>query len=238
MTTTPFHLRPLTEEQRQAIAQREAARQRMEAIFQPTDGLNVEAITLLIGWAEEDQTMMDQFNTWGRWDQGHWSVAEMDTDEPTTEILQSHHDDMDEEFDREGREVAVDVLDKAILNGVCQTAYCMAGQTVVQAGRKILYDDASWNGSGLFASADQCVEVQPTGSFNRYGYPVTEVVDGTQDNISSAARRILGLSPYEADEFFAGDNSIMKLKQYANKFARDRDMEFIYPDEDLPYSTE
>lgn len=229
MTTTrvPLHQRTLTDEQRQEIANREVERKRVAAIFQPTGNLNLPAIQLLIAWAEQDVQALGDFRLWGRWDQSHWSHATLSLDTATDEAI-SHLDKYGDKVLWDSEE-AEDVLDKAILNGACQTAYCMAGQAVVQAGYKMIYDSPDLlDDNGLFASADQCAPTEPTGRFDRFGFPVMEVTDD-RESISSVAQRILGLDMYQADQFFSGSNSIRDLKRYANQFAGQAGHHHPYP---------
>lgn len=229
-TRVPLHQRVLTEEQRQAIAHREAERQRLAAIFTPTGSLNMEAIQLLIGWAAQDEAALRDYSLWGIWDQGHWGLAEMDLDRATARAIVDEYDTTDVDA-----EAADDLINKTILNGACQSAYCMAGQAVAQAGFKLNYNSAINNDMHLMVTADTCVRVEPVGTFDDKGYPVMREV-GEPTDISEAAQEVLGLTDEQGDLFFNGGNGIVTLKRLANRFALDAHMEVPYPDHDVfPY---
>lgn len=230
MTRLPLHQRVLTEEERQRIANREVERQRVAAIFQPTGGLNLPAIRLLIAWAEEDIATLGDYRLWGTWDQGHWGHADLPLDPPTLAVVRlDAYDEVQE------RAEAFDVMDKAVLNGACQTAYCMAGQAVVQAGHKMLYDSVTADTGTtrrLSVTADTCVRVEPTGRFDDKGYPMVREV-GAPRSISETAAEILGLDSDQEDLFFSGSNDVDQLKAYANHFAREDGQALPYPDHEV-----
>lgn len=227
-----------TAEQRAKWEERRREQERLAHIFNdqrpPGSGLNLEAITILIGWAEQDVNTLAQFRLRGSWDQGTWGTVVADED--LAEAL------LDGETDDPSRSQTKEVTDKALLNGACETAYCMAGQAVTQAGYEMVFNSSTWSG-GLQASAEYCEKVEFTGRFDDKGWPIMNTVEGTVATISSKAARILGLNPTQSDLFFSGSNEIDDLKQYANGFAADAGMDLPYPDSDVweveedPYAT-
>lgn len=120
-----------------------------------------------------------------------------------------------------------------VRNGVCQTSFCMAGQTVVQAGFKLDYQFDGWDReiwddeSDQYVPADENAKRTFTAS---YCYPARKnglTKEGEQryrrtgesTSISNAAREILGLTQAEADLFFDGGNSIERVVRLAKTFA-------------------
>jgi hypothetical protein len=201
-----------------------------EALFSPPDdgGLNLPALMTLIDWAEADEEVRRRrFAGWGDWRQSAWGV--ITADDPNIKALA-------ESEDPDAQQHAVELLTDLDRNGVCGTAYCMAGQAVAQAGYELLFEDPYVGVDGIdlglaVAGAERCVKTEPTGEVDRRGRPIFRPV-GDDDQIESVAARILGLSPDEEDLFFNGSNSIDRLKRYVNRFCANRDMEQVpYPDE-------
>lgn len=104
-------------------------------------------------------------------------------------------------------------------NGVCDTAYCMAGQAVVQSGKQIVYDDDNWYedqvGGTLtrWQSATWCSPPVDTGKKTPKGVPIYTHNPDTETwvVISEAARLELGLTEDEADYLFNGDNELDRI---------------------------
>lgn len=220
MSTTSNHI----SEDRMRMTAEEFLTRRNEAmsVFQPIDGgraLNVEAITTLIDWAESDEERRAQrYSSWGNWRQGLWGLAST-ASENVRNLLRNDSEAAAEEIADMGR------------NGVCGTAYCMAGQAVVQAGYALDYQDNvdTWDGNMLGISAENCVWQEPTDQINRWGRPVMQDV-GDPREISDVAQEILGFTEEEASAFFSGSNSIRVLKEYANSFCESRDLDLPYPE--------
>lgn len=209
--------------------------ERLVDIFQPSPNgrhtLNLSALTTLINWAEGDEALAQRFGTW---DQGVWSQVLLG--DPTLAVDNTlEAEQMAREKYMDG--VTQDTVFEETRNGVCQTAYCMAGQTVVQAGYRLIYtiDDASDadDGTGLGAhatlSTDVCVKQEWTGRFDGKGKPIFRDT-GERMPISDAAAEVLGLDWREQAVLFDGSNEIDDLKYFVNAFCRRRGMEEPYPD--------
>lgn len=199
---------------------------RLVDAFQPSDNgrfdLNLPALTTLIRWAEGDEALAQRFGTW---DQGVWSqvlVAESGLDWDSAS--DKYADGLSHE----------EVLEKT-RNGVCQTAYCMAGQTVVQAGYRLIYnfneheedDDGTGLGEHVSLETTHCTK-QEFLRFDERGKPVFRDTGETME-ISEAAREILGMDHEESSRFFDGSNDIDDLKHMLNIFCQRRDMPEPYP---------
>lgn len=215
--------------------QLEQERQEMRRIFtrKPGGELNTEAIALLIGWAEEDVNLLARWRSldlWGRWDQGTWGSAELPANEAGVTL---HEDEWGTSLD--DKDEAREEVDKAVLNGACQTAFCMAGQAVSQAGYRLIFDDVDLEGMMLTGTAEYCVRAEPTGVRDNRGHMTYRDV-GDPTNISSKAASILGLGHDEQQRFFSGSNTIDDLKEMANDFCADRGLARMYPEAaDLPF---
>lgn len=211
----------------------EVLRQRAEAekVFTPPEdgSLNLEALTLLIEWAEADEEVRQRrFANWGQWRQNEWGTIA--TDDPNVVALV-------EDEDRDTDDHILGVLGDLNRNGVCGTAFCQAGQAVSQAGYDLVYeeptvDDDNWAGL-VSASADKCVKTEYAGVDDK-GRPVFRRV-GDEHNIEDTGARILGLTTSEADAYFFGGNSIERLKQLVTLFCNERDIPTPYPDYPYPY---
>lgn len=201
-----------------------------EALFSPPEdgGLNLPALMTLIDWAEADEEVRRRrFAGWGDWRQSVWGT--ISADDPNVKAL-IESDDADQQ------EHAVDLLRDFDRNGVCGTAYCMAGQAVAQAGYDLIFEDPYVGVDGVdlglaVASAERCVKTEPTGEVDSRGRPIFREV-GEEGMIERTAARILGLTVDEEDLFFNGSNSIDRLKRYVNRFCANRDMEQVpYPEQ-------
>lgn len=221
MTTTSNQ--PNTE-RRVGITPEEFMRRREQgmALFHalPDDELNVEAITTLIDWAEADEERRASvYASWGSWRQGLWGLASTASDNMRTLLNRGEGSQVGEEVAEMGK------------NGACGTAFCMAGQAVVQAGYVLDYDSeaSEWDNGTVGVSAENCVWTEPSATeVTRWGTPVLQEV-GDPVDIAETATEILGLTDEEADLFFAGSNTIRHLKMYLNRFCEDRGMDHVYP---------
>jgi hypothetical protein len=128
-----------------------------------------------------------------------------------------------------------------VRNGVCKTAFCIAGQVVSQSNfvlnlefeDETIYDfdnDAYVPTGKKIGDAETCtpgfVTTNSKGKAVVVPDPEAEPV-----SISLAASEILGLSGYEAEALFAGTNSISKVIYLAMSFARLRDQSLDISDE-------
>lgn len=184
------------------------------AIFQPNPNgrhvLNMPALTTLITWAEGDEALAQRFGTWN---QGQWAHVLLAEDATWV-------DDIDTER----------VVEET-RNGACQTAYCMAGQTVVQAGYRLIYRHYGYDeGKPSFNTSD-CIKQEWTGRRRPNGTPIMEDT-GEVMSISTAAAQILGLDYDEYNSFFDGDNGIEDLKHMVNAMCFRRGLPEPYPDAD------
>lgn len=125
-------------------------------------------------------------------------------------------------------------------NGVCKTAYCMAGQTVAQSNFKLdlyLEDDVEEFDPEKNAyvhvrsewAAEECFPVVKNG-FDEKGNQKYKR-SGENVLISSKAQEILGLDEFEANMFFDGANDLTRLVYLALAFAKARDVTLDISDE-------
>lgn len=182
--------------------------------------LDVEMIFKLIKWAEQDEKFLDEYVTWGKWDQSLWGAADK-------RFLERMFGDPE---DPEAM--------KAVRNGECRTAFCMAGQAAVQTGHRLIFNDETdlrdtsyqWMPA---VSAAECVPQEPVGRDEK-GRVIYRDIEGESPRyISDVAREALGLEYEEADRFFNGDNGVTDLKEYANWFCNRRNLPLLFPDADI-----
>lgn len=169
--------------------------------------LNLPAITTLIEWAEGDEALAARFGTWN---QGLWAQVLLSEDA-------SPRDTVDTE------RVAEETR-----NGVCETAYCMAGQTVVQAGYRLIYTHNGYEEGRPSFSTAECIRQEFAGR-RPNGTPIFRDT-GDVMAISTAAQRILGMDYSEQSAFFDGDNKVEDLKHMVNAFCQRRGLPEQYPD--------
>lgn len=119
-----------------------------------------------------------------------------------------------------------------IRNGVCQTAYCIAGQAVVQAGFGLLLDEQYEveDGQPREFRASTCAPKRFAG-LDDQGREVY-INDTTHERgIPAVAREVLGFTHSEGEVMFAGDNTIEQLVAMARIFAAKRGQDLRLPDE-------
>jgi hypothetical protein len=112
---------------------------------------------------------------------------------------------------------------RKVRNGVCQTSYCLAGQTVVQAGKEIVYEagaeyaDVLHGASVHVTPASYCTEAYDTGEKNKKGKPIYSFNPdpSTWNLISTEAEQILGLKGEEEERLFSGENDLDDLFYHA-----------------------
>lgn len=191
--------------------------------------LNTEMIFNLVTWAEHDKNVeegverydLSRWAGWGHWNQGSWADR-----------------DLNRTLDGDGideleMKAAVDSLRTTygdwlgVKPNVCGTAFCMAGQAVVQNdGYRLLYDTGGFQ-------ADNCVAIEPTGEVDRKGRAVMRDVPNVQPRaIWRVAQEQLGLTYDEQSHMFGGDNTIEYLKGLVNWFAEERHLPPIFPGHD------
>jgi hypothetical protein len=91
-------------------------------------------------------------------------------------------------------------------NGVCQTAFCIAGQAVAQANIKLQWDEVE----------EEILETGETkhhyyASFTEHGEFIDEV-----------AAKLIGLTQEEAEELFEGENGIEEVRAVASSICASR----------------
>lgn len=219
--TTPLIRPPATDEER-------AEQALLAEVFTPKDGLNLEAIRLLIGWAEKDRDTLVRYRAlgnWGDWNQGHWASVRFDA----ANSLDTQTDEVDDSE-------ALTEMEQAVANGVCGTSFCMAGQAVVQAGHRLDLQGFTGldEGSTIYTETGYCYPQQWTGRYDDKGRRIMRDA-GHRQSIAQVARNVLGLTGSQSDGFFSGGNTINDLKAYANEFAVRAGMDEPYPgvDSDL-----
>lgn len=183
--------------------------------------LDVSLLYDLLRWAalEDAYTADPRFATWGQWDQGTWARLDMSglsTDE-RAELIAAINQERHVSLGR---------------NGVCRTAYCMAGQTVAQANYRLVYNvDPQNPGVQRQLIADLCIAEEATGEKDEKGRTIYRDVPGAQQReVREVGAEVLGLDDYEAALFFDGDNDLDKLQRMANLFCHARGLPLLYPD--------
>lgn len=187
--------------------------------------LDVEMIFKLIKWAEQDEKFLADFADWGRWNQGVWGGLARDQ---AADIL--------------GLEVPffrlTDQQMQELRNGHCQTAYCMAGQTVAQHGYRLIYDGGAetlldGTTETVVVTGSSCIKQEQVGTRTVAGreIPTYRDVPGARpERISYLAAKLLGLTDDEADMFFSGSNGLDTLRKYANYFCHERNLPLLFPE--------
>lgn len=122
------------------------------------------------------------------------------------------------------------VWGEEIRNGACQTAFCLAGQAVVQVGMSLVFNRGEWtNDEGKkVAQADYCAPSVFVG-LTPAGKPKYEADVTRQVYIKDAARDALGLMSGEAEALFGGDNTIGIIVHVAQVAAKARGQELALP---------
>lgn len=166
--------------------------------------LNIDLLADLVNWAAADEDNTPEHPEWGKWAQNLWGLE--------------------------------------VRNGVCKTAYCIAGQASVQSGFQFAWDRApimrTGYGDDIQSHYETPLDLDPGSTYEARSeylvYPVKEVtVDGKVRKVADTARRgrsandvaveALGITDYEAEELFDGDNSIEKIVCLAYALAARRD---------------
>lgn len=126
---------------------------------------------------------------------------------------------------------------RQIVNGVCQTSYCMAGQAVVQEGYTLLFEEADYYYEGddeagnpiwkRQLTAAECAPTKVIGTDDK-GHPIHQPIKEAAEMIETVGARVLGLTDSEASDFFYADNTYETLVEHANFFARCRDLDVTF----------
>lgn len=185
----------------------------------------------LVWWAEQDQSTIDQWRDMlGTWSQAYWGVADAHT------VAESGGEESEDAW-------------REVRNGACGSAYCMAGQAVVQNGYRMVYEsgticnptrgrqdpnDSYSYISGDFLSAAYCIAQEPTGTYDDKGRPEYRDKPGARpEPIDRTATEVLGLTDDETDFLFEGDNSVADLKRYVNGIAWVRNLPLPFPGHEI-----
>lgn len=194
----------------------------------PLPTLNVELLARLMEWAEYENQVTEglivrdripeEYRLWGDWDQGVWGFLDTEGRELTEEEKQDYR------------------------NGVCRTAFCMAGQAATQSGYRLIFgphDNSNRERDGVLHhgfSAQMVIQVQETGRFGPRGFPIMEDVPGAnRQDVGAVGRDVLGLNHEESSAFFDGDNNLLTLQRYCNTFYAARNLPPLYPGLGMAY---
>lgn len=157
--------------------------------------LNTELLSRLITWAVED-------------------AAAHEGDEVAAQVLA-------EQFPEWGH-WNQNVWGEERRNGVCDTAYCIAGQAVAQVGMGLVLEANGVDDEGrTHYVASQCRPRRFVG-LDEHGKPRYELSDGETQYIPNVAQEALGLTDDERVALFAGENTIEQVVSLAHLFARVR----------------
>lgn len=186
--------------------------------------LNTDMILDLIDWAQrsEDRRLtLDEVEKWGWWDQGSWGYVTSNTDVDGVRINWSSMGDEDKE---------------KVRNGVCKTAFCMAGDAAVRAGYR--FDFPNFLGGEDYedgAAGSRVIKQRPTGRFTPFGREIWEddPSDGGRYDAEAVGQRAIGLASDEAEMFFSGNNTLEMLREMANRFAMDRRLPLLFPNSEV-----
>jgi hypothetical protein len=192
-----------------------AARART-AVAETYPALDLTMLHALVAWAEQDENFADLYAGWGAWTQSAYGI----------------------EIERAANDRGW--LSKVTWAGnVCGSAYCIAGQTVVQHGYRMQYESDAVSGLGggpdpitsLYGrSAERCVPQRSTGIKDCHGEDVMVDVQGGESRmIHEVARELLGLTGLEASCLFDGDNTVDMLKGLINGFCESRCLADLFP---------
>jgi len=111
-------------------------------------------------------------------------------------------------------------------NGVCKTACCIAGAAVLATGLGLLFEGDEGEKS---RTAYGCAPLVPSDELDDKGKPVM-VPDRDQfRSINMGGRQALGLTEYEADYLFNGDNDLATVAAIAERIAERRGINLSLP---------
>lgn len=184
--------------------------------------LNLDLLVEMIDWAGESvkaygmaDDLPERYAGWGTWYQGQWSTIKadelpIDLLHATSAILNASSFGDDDELD--GLKSWREVIEKA--KNACGTAQCIAGETVIQAGYRMVYTRQ------LIATT--CVARVPTDEVDSKGNTIWKDVPGAKPQpIDETAQELLGLTDGQASSLFHGTNTLSNLRVLANRFARE-----------------
>lgn len=192
----------------------------------------LELLLNIVRWAEQDHLAESDpaFAGWGKWEQGSWAALNLDgAIEGDLKVIADRYNAAGEDDDIE--QEAVTFVQSAARANLCGSAFCMAGQTVYQAGFRMILDDSPVSAVGDEVYADNCIAEYDTGLRTEKGMAIWRDRPEAQPvPIDHAAREILGLTSEET-VLFEGDNDITKIKSIVNWICQHRSLPLPYPDE-------
>lgn len=175
-----------------------------------------------IRWARQDEAWLASLSQadlirWGNWEQGAWAT------------LRAPFELREQMEDARGR-IDLDTLTERIRSGECQTAYCMAGQRVNQAGYRMVFDPSMiFDDSG--DTANFCIQQEPTQERDNNNRVIwKDVEDAEMVSISQTAQQLMGITVFESGLFFESDNGPDYLAELANGMCRRRGIPLMFPD--------
>ena len=131
-----------------------------------------------------------------------------------------------------------------VLEDYCGSAYCACGYALYQTGNTLtmreVYDTFTPEAIEKLGYPSKWTASEERGDFWRQEIPNPNMVgfdgnvvstDGTQIGWQYAGQAILGLTEYETDRLFAGENDADDINEYAEAIAASRGLE-LYPKED------
>ena len=109
-----------------------------------------------------------------------------------------------------------------VRNGVCRTAYCVAGQAAVQIGKVLQYDDEERYDEERTAAPEE-----EKSYYDQYlDFYATYTEEG--ENIEDVAQNAIGLNFDEAAALFNGDNDLETIETVAMEICARRGLS-LYP---------
>ena len=139
--------------------------------------------------------VVKHIETHNRWDQQTWGAIGDDAFDSYTDEVRPEVWDGVPMYRYDEQEHALISLG-VVMEGACDTRFCFAGHTVLQAGDKILINTIDGGGAFCIDEEDQI-------------HPIEE-----------RARELLGLSKEQANALFDGDAGDKDLKRYKRLVTR------------------
>lgn len=107
-------------------------------------------------------------------------------------------------------------------NGICQTSYCIAGQAAHQVGYMPILESVYGNEDRTILQATDCAPRKFAGLDEKGKPKFIPDPEAPARHISTVGREALGITSYEADALFSGENDLGTVVAMALGFARVR----------------